>query len=127
MKRPATKSAVFTLAVVGLILSVSAASAQSLIDPQSLVGEWQGTWKGRTGNRETSSGYSLTVERVDGDKVSLKVLSIEQAVREEQSVQGRLNGNVLTYGRVTLTIDGNRMTGKSSAGRGREIELMKSK
>ena len=127
MKRRAVQGLPLALLVVTSSLFTCLAFAQSSVDPQSLIGEWQGTWKGRAGNRETSGGYTLTVERVDGDKVSLKVLSVEQKAREERSVEGKLNGNVLTYGPVELTIDGTTMRGKSSAGRGRDIELMKRK
>lgn len=53
--------------------------------------------------------------------------SVEEKPREERSVKRRLKGHVVTYGSVELTIDGNRMTGKSSAGLGRDLKLTKSK
>jgi hypothetical protein len=62
-----------------------------------------------------------------GWRQDLKVSSVEEKPREERSVKRRLKGHVVTYGSVELTIDGNRMTGKSSAGLGRDLKLTKSK
>jgi hypothetical protein len=120
-----------TLAWMALVLttflSASVAFAQTANDPQSLLGEWQGTWRGRVGPDERSGQYHLTVERIDGNKAALKALRVTAKVNEERSVTGKLNGNVLTYGSVELMIDGKVMRGRSSAGRGFDIELTKTK
>jgi hypothetical protein len=107
---------------------VPVASAQSPVDPQSLVGDWQGTWKPQASTKRNRTGsYHLSVERVEGARVSGKVLKVDDKLTEEKTFTGRLNGNVLTYGTVELTVDGARMSGKSGAGRGGfDIELQKS-
>lgn len=40
------------------------------VDPQSLIGEWSGEWIQTAGKQHLASGpYSLTILRVQGDKV----------------------------------------------------------
>jgi hypothetical protein len=125
MRPLAIRRPVLVFAIMTWLLSMSAASAQSAVDPQSLVGEWQGSWKGRVDSSERSGSYFLIVERVDAGVVSLRVLRVTGKATDERSIKGKLTGNVLTYGPVTLTIENNTMRGKSSAGRGSEIELRK--
>ena len=72
-------------------LAVPRAEAQS-IDPQSLVGEWRGQ-EVRTA-RAQSNAYYLTIVKVEGDQVSLR---IERSGHTFNSV-GTLKGNTLNYG-----------------------------
>ena len=81
--------------LVALIVSATVVSGQSSIDPQSIVGKWQGTWRGRSGNRTTSGSYHLTIDRLEGNKVFLKVFRIADRTQQAQSVTGSRNGNVL--------------------------------
>jgi hypothetical protein len=39
------------------------------IDPQSLIGAWEGAWQWRAGEAQSGGQYYLTIERIQGDKV----------------------------------------------------------
>jgi hypothetical protein len=79
------------------------------VDPQGLVGTWSGSWNGAHQSKR-SGRYHLTIERVEGEKV----YGTEEITGRSQStitVRGRLSGNTLTYGKTSLTIDGDEMRG----------------
>ena len=95
------------------------ASAQDAVDPPSLRGEWNGSW---TDKRipQNNGQYSLTIERVEANKVygQGQLTGWGRSARlVEFKFIGTLEGNVLKFGRETvteLTIDGGtRMRGSS--------------
>ncbi|MGH7894112.1 MAG: hypothetical protein ACREQL_05540 [Candidatus Binatia bacterium] len=49
-------------------LAVPSAWAQGAINPQTLVGQWTGSWIERS-NESSSGRYHLRISKVDGDKV----------------------------------------------------------
>ena len=101
------------LAVLGAALP---AAAQTSVDPQSLVGDWTGTWSGRVSMRgsENSGEY---------------VLRITKVVRDQEG----LPQDRLTFGtspQVTeLTINGDHMSGTATTPESHQlkIELTKAK
>lgn len=107
--------------------SIWPAFSQSL-DPQSLVGEWNGHWtRSLKGGRETSGGYSLRIERVEGNQVYGEG---DYATKSEQAFkfQGTLTGNHLTFGKNIVTdmeITNDQMEGKAT--NGAKISLTKKK
>jgi len=121
------RHALVVLSTFALVLGfgVPAAEAQS-IDPQSLAGEWRGqavhTEKGQSGP------YNLTIVKVEGDRVSLR---IERSGRTSNAI-GTLNGNTLTYGgarattELTISDNGKEMRGTWTGSGGRaSISLTK--
>ena len=92
----------------------TAGFAQATLDPQAIVGEWNGSWIDK---RETlqNGQYSLTIERVEGNKVyGHGTLMIRRSF--DFKFIGTLDGNRLTFGtetKVNLTIDGTNMRGTS--------------
>ncbi len=121
-----------SLLVPGPIVLPAWAQAPA-VDPRSLVGEWQGTWRGGTHIRETSGRYSLTIARVDGNAVFGTVDGVGAQATFTYPVQGSVTGNTLRFtnprGIATeLVVSGNTMTGTSPGGVARqEIEIMKVK
>ena len=121
------------VAIMATLALVSSAESQSVaIDPQTLVGEWAGEFNGMKGAK---GKYYLTIEKVDGDRVHLRVerpdLKEPAAPKKVQSV-GTLNGNVLRYAApllppTHLTIDGDRMSGTQQARDSFKIELRRAK
>jgi len=119
----------FITTVAALAAVALAAWAQAPLDPQSLVGEWSGTWQ----NKHYSGGngqYHLTIEQVKGDKVYVQVVI---SGRDTFKTVGTLNGNRLTFSKqnpTELLIDGNQMKGTSQGsirGNPRHITLTKTK
>jgi hypothetical protein len=108
--------------VLSIALFTSLASPQATVDPQSLVGTWSGNWVASHGEKN-SGQYVLTIERVDGEKVIGKG-EITGRRSSEFKVNGTLSGNQLSYGRTTLTVDGERMSG---TGNNSKITLTKQK
>lgn len=92
-------------------------SQDASFDPQSLVGQWVGTWT-ETGARGLSGSYHMTIEKVEGNQVRGNAEMAGRRVPVPPfRVSGTLSGNRLTYGRrvkTELTIEGNRMTGGTS-------------
>jgi hypothetical protein len=111
-----TAVAITSLFVVALGLPQS--WAQMPVDPQSLVGEWSGSWtdKRHAGN---NGQYSLTIERVVGDAVHGQVqfrAGGPSGPLFDSRFVGTLQGNRLTFGRDTKTefsIEGTHMRGTS--------------
>jgi hypothetical protein len=97
--------------VVVAFLSVSAWS-QAPFDPQSLIGEWNGSWK-NTKAQGVAGPYHLKIDRVQGDKVYGQVeISYRDTVKFR--LVGTLDGNRLTFNPenpTELLIEGNQMRG----------------
>jgi hypothetical protein len=91
------------------------ASAQTPVDPQSLVGEWTGSWISAWVGGSTGA-YQLTIARVEGNTVYGRFEFTTRNVRgrREGDFVGTVEGNRLTWGaeqKSELTIDGARMFG----------------
>ncbi len=79
------------------------ASAQPAVDPQSLIGEWEGQWKGVSGYGQFGGRLYLTIEKVDGDKVFGKTEFTGPSTSSgplrsgsgSYKWEGRVEGNVL--------------------------------
>ena len=87
------------------------AAAQAPVDPQSLLGEWKGSWISRNGS--VSGGYHLTVEKVVGAAVSgrWEVTTPRQGDRRATFV-GALDGDRLSWGDYNrFTVEPSRMRG----------------
>lgn len=116
------------LALLGLAVG---AEAQA-VDPQSLIGEWQGTWN--LANPKSVNGqYYLTIKTVEGNKVQGRVerSNIRAGITPDFNVTGTLTGNVLKFqsgpANTELTIDGNQMSGQMFGSTRAEISLTKKK
>jgi hypothetical protein len=103
----------FITTVAALAAVALAAWAQAPLDPQSLVGEWSGTWQ----NKHYSGGngqYHLTIERVEGNKVYGQVVKSGQ---DRFNIVGTLAGNRLKFGGsvnpTEVLIEGNQMKGST--------------
>jgi hypothetical protein len=92
------------------------------VDPKGLIGQWSGSWV-NSHVASTNGKYYLTIERVVGDKVFGKG-EFWARTTTEFKVVGTLSGNQLTFGRTTLTVDGNQMQG---TGPDFKISLIKDK
>jgi hypothetical protein len=109
-----------------LTLGVHVVRADDL-DPQTLLGEWQGTWASAT-NRGITGPYFITIKKVEGEKVqgrSERPASGKTAESNWNFV-GALAGNVMTVKTpdlaMELTVNGKSMTGWSMV-RGARFEL----
>ena len=116
------------IAVTALVIS---AGSETPLDPQSLVGEWSGSWR-NTKLPGSNGQYHLTIDEVKGDKVYGQVV-ISGRETLQFKLLGTLAGNRLTFSSgnpTVLLIDGKQMRG-SSQGSVRtnpmDIALMKTK
>jgi hypothetical protein len=103
----------FVRACVGTLIAVGTAAetrAQTPpLDPQSLIGLWSGSWV-NAHEGKLNGKYYLTIDRVVGEKVFGKGEFVGRTATEFK-IGGTLSGNQLTFGRTTLTVDGNQMRG----------------
>ena len=117
---------IFALMLASLTCAFVAFSAvvlaQSAVDPQALIGEWNGRWTigaagGGVGGRGGTQGpYKLVITKVEGDRVF--------ATLDTQGFSGKITatlaGNTLSFGndrlQTQLTVDGNQMRGTRSGG-----------
>ena len=104
----------FVVAVLALAALAVSAWSQAPLDPQSLVGEWSGSWTNKK-LQGASGQYHLKVERVSGNKVygRVEIIGREKA---QFNIVGTLDGNRLTFNPqnpTELLIDGKRMNGSS--------------
>ena len=103
------------LAVLGAALP---AAPQTSVDPQSLVGDWTGTWSGRVSMRgsENSGEYVLRITKVVRDRVHGRVEWTKKGSRNEPQV-------------TELTINGDHMSGTATTAESHQlkIELTKAK
>ena len=107
------------------------AVAQTSIDPQSLVGEWSAKWSGIWGTASTtlSGDYVLRIRKVEGEKVFGEVEWTNRGTTKSNLI-GTFDGQRLTYGNGSLTVEGNRMTGTrpvTNFPRGINVELVKTR
>jgi hypothetical protein len=92
---------------------------QPAIDPQSLIGQWEGDWLVQTVRGPRGGRYYLTLQRVENDVLYGRV-EFTGSLTPQYDVHGTVEGNVLTYvsadKQVTakLTIAGDTMSGTSS-------------
>ena len=106
----------FLASVVALATLAASAWSQAPLDPQSLVGEWSGSWTGKH-YAGANGRYHLTIEQVKGDKVYGQVsFTTPEKPTFQHKLVGTLDRNRLTFGSVNpteLLIEGNQMTGSS--------------
>ena len=103
---------IFFACVVALVGLAVSAWSQEVLDPQSLVGEWGGSWINKS-NRRVNGQYYLTVEKVEGNKVYGQV-TISGSDTTQFKIVGTLAGNRLTFGTQSpteLLIEGKQMKG----------------
>jgi hypothetical protein len=117
-----------SLACLSLLLAFGVREVRAAdLDPQSLLGEWQGTWS-MAASRGTTGNYYITINKVEGDKVygrSERPASGKSGESNWNFV-GTLTGNVLTVKTpdlaMELTVNGKSMTGWSLV-RGNRFDL----
>jgi len=100
------------LACVITFMSLSAlGSAQTSIDPQSLVGEWSGEWVWRAGGARRGP-MDMTISKIENNVVyaSGSYRGGAQGARTWKTT-GTLEGNTLRIGRSTYTIGPDTMKG----------------
>jgi hypothetical protein len=124
-----TRRGLVSIACFFILTAVPAAAwAQAAADPQSLVGEWTGSWVDKREGKSKGQ-YSLTIEKVEGNRVQGRVEVSADRTSEFKFV-GTLEGNRLTFGRDTkteLTIEGTQMRGSSEGRASRSISINKTK
>ncbi len=123
------------IALTSLLVAAVATSTiaePSAVDPQTLIGEWQGT--GKAGAGTTSVRYYLTITKVDGTKVEGKMQPVGNRPFPAYDIYGVIEGNVLKYHdadkdiTAELVVDGRSMKGtgfRASTRSGGDIELVK--
>jgi hypothetical protein len=124
---------VLLVMVVGGLLGVAVGGHAQALDPQSLIGDWVGTWQGKLASQ--SGPYRLVIERVKGDKVQGHVETISGRVKQNAPtsfrIAGVVKGNHLTYGtsnyQVDLEVNGSEMRGTWTGMAHRDLTLVKQK
>ena len=104
----------FAASAVAVATLVVSAWSETPLDPQSLVGEWSGSWT-NTKLQGANGQYHLTIDEVKGDKVYGQVV-ISGRETLQFKLLGTLAGNRLTFSSVNptvLLIDGKQMRGNS--------------
>ena len=123
------------LVVAGMVSAFVMSPAQiwsQSIDPQSLIGFWEGAWHWRTGEQQGGGQYYLTIDRIQGNKVFGSVLVNGRGTRQFKVV-GTVDGNRLTYdyGRNMHTelqiVDDGRMEGTTTGALNRAVILTRRK
>jgi hypothetical protein len=121
----------FIASLVAVAALAVSAWSQAPLDPQSLVGDWSGSWTNKTLSG-ANGRYHLTIEQVRGNKVyGNVVISGQRTV--QYKIDGTLDGNRLTFGTQNPTqflIEGKQMRGSaqgSPTGHPLEIALTKTK
>ena len=122
----------FVVCAVSVVGLMTGARAQAPTDPQSLVGEWSGEWRSKTGASSNYGPYYVSIEKVQGKRVSGHVQARSDRGNVDYKFQGALDGNQLTWtagnANIALTVDGTTMTGTSTGGRtNTDISLTKKK
>ncbi len=95
----------FSITLTRVSTQTSLAKQAQAFDPQSLVGEWVGTFvpKHSPGAAPASSRYTMVIKRVAEPKVFLHV-EVAGHLQWGFDGIGTLDGNRLTYARTELTI-----------------------
>ena len=121
----------FAASVVALATLPVSAWSQAPLDPQSLIGDWNGSWTNKK-VQGVNGQYHLRIEQVSGNTVYGHV-EISGPQSAQFRLLGTLDGNRLTFGGPNPTeflIEGNQMKGNSQgAPRSNpwDITLMKTK
>jgi hypothetical protein len=121
----------FVASVVAVAALGVSAWSQAPLDPQSLIGDWNGSWTNKKA-QGVNGQYHLMIEQVNGKKVYGQV-EFSGSQTAQFKLLGTLDGNRLTFGGPNPTeflIEGNQMKGSSQgAPRGNpwDITLMKTK
>jgi hypothetical protein len=121
----------FVASVVAVAALGVSAWSQAPLDPQSLIGDWNGSWTNKKA-QGVNGQYHLRIEQVNGNKVYGQV-EFSGPQTAQFKLLGTLDGNRLTFGGPNPTeflIEGNQMKGSSQgAPRGNpwDITLMKTK
>ena len=108
------------LVLAAMVFTTPAWSQAPAVDPQSLVGSWEGDWQGVS---RQSGRYFLTIRRVDGDAVYGTMEWMGSAKQPPFEFKGKLEGDRLVWIRadkqaqVEFTISGTTMTGRSTSTR----------
>ena len=119
MVRSITRSPVLSLGLVcvALLLMVGIHQVRGEdFDPQSLIGEWQGTWS-LMAQRGVTGNYYITIKKVDGEKVygRSERPATTRTAESNWGFVGTLAGNVLTVKNadfiMELTVNGKTMAG----------------
>ena len=97
---------------------------QPTLDPQSLVGNWAGTWK----FNQARGDYYLTVSRIENGTYYGSAKYTGTQSNAPQEIVGKLEGDVFKYstntgGTVVLKVDGDKMTGTGSGRSANAIEF----
>jgi len=99
------------------------------VDPQSIVGEWAGTWVGAS-ERLAQGTLNMAVTKVEGNQVHGRSERMNWANRQTRFV-GKLEGDKLVFAGPTqfveLTISGTQMQGTGVDGVRINISMTKSK
>jgi hypothetical protein len=114
------------VSVAAVLVSVAGVVAQN-VDPQSLVGQWDGNWTEKSESK-VNGRYYITIERVEGNRVFGRAEVHSMKGKTEFQFVGTLQGNRLTFGRdnvTDLTIDGNRMEGTAIGRTNWRVKLSK--
>jgi hypothetical protein len=118
------------LLVLTIVPTPSAWSQAPSLDPQSLVGEWSGSWTTAGAVQSTRSGrYYLTIEKVVGDKVH-GTGRVEGRGGRDFNFLGTLAGDHLKFGEANvadLVVSGNQMRGKIQGRVNWDVDLLKAK
>jgi len=110
-----------------LLLGNPPVFAQTVVDPDMLIGEWSGVATNISPRGAGTRGaYTLSIERVEGGKVYGRTITPGDS--RPTSFVGTLHGNALTFytGRYAteLTVSGTRMYGvQRGGGEGDNTEL----
>jgi hypothetical protein len=94
-----------------VVVSAEAQTSGTVVDPQSLLGEWVGTIKG-----PANLDYYLTLTRAEGNQIFGKARNVGQRTNE-YPIAGTVEGNVFKYKStvhplsVELVIEGDTMKG----------------
>lgn len=115
-----------SVVLLGSLTLVSSPSWSQDVNPQSLVGDWNGKWTITSGQGgDSSAEYVLQIERVEGNKVFGRG-DFAWKGPNPFKLEGTLEGNRLKFGATELEIADDRMQGRSTKNNAK-ISLVKTK
>lgn len=123
------KATVVTVVLFIIFAFVQMATAEPAptFDPQSLVGKWWGEW--HTINGKFSGGISITVKKVENNKVFGTVEATGANELRYEKFEGILKGNVLSIilyqVSIILTVNDKIMKGTGGGRMESSVELKK--
>ena len=117
-----------SLACLALVLAFGVHELRAAdLEPQALIGEWQGTWA-MAASRSSTGNYYITINKVEGSKVygRSERPATTRTGESNWNFVGTLAENVLTVKAadlaMELTVNGKNMTGWSLV-RGNRFDL----